>query len=159
MAAWVDAWADARGGLQLSQDGHEMQSGGHTAEADDPCGRHCHLDSVMSSHGDQPKTPEIPTDIRAPGAKKRESSRLCLAQGTAVPNKLGPVGEGREDRHPAKTPGPPPLPLTGIRAQPCHWNSAVHGPPCPCGPGSFLRKDSPSAEWERIVTTDQRHTP
>lgn len=65
--------------------------------------------------------PEIPTDIASPWAEaKSKGSALCLATGTAIPNKLGPVGEGREGRHPAKPSGPPPLPLTGIRAQPCH---------------------------------------
>lgn len=47
------------------------------------------------------KMPEIPTDIRALVLKK--GAVLYLAQGTAIPNKLGPVGEGREDRHQAKT--------------------------------------------------------
>lgn len=79
----------------------------------------CHLDPVICSHGERRpgfrliSGPLVPT-------KKGRGSALCLAQGTAIPNKLGPVGEGREDRHPAKTSGPPPLPRTGIRAQPCH---------------------------------------
>lgn len=48
--------------------------GGHTAEADDPCGRHViSIQScpVMATS----KTPEIPTDITAP-VPKRE---LCCA--------------------------------------------------------------------------------
>lgn len=70
------------------------------------------------------KMPEIPTGVASPWAEGKKihgkCSVLCLAKGTAIPNKLGPVGEGREGRHPAKPSEPPPLPLTGIRAQPCH---------------------------------------
>ena len=67
--------------------------------------------------------------ISAPLCRKKQNRCTCCAwpKATAIPNKLGPVGEGREDRHQAKTSGPPPLPLTGIRAQPCHLNSAVSG--------------------------------
>lgn len=96
-----DAWADARG--RLSQDGHELHTWGDTAEADDPPVV-SHVISIQSCPVmATSRMPEIPTIIRSPLPKMKKGSALCLAQGTAIPNKLGPVGEGREGRHPAKT--------------------------------------------------------
>ncbi|KAH8764428.1 hypothetical protein F5883DRAFT_109926 [Diaporthe sp. PMI_573] len=113
------------------------------------------------------KMPEIPTDISAlVPEKKNRCTRCAWPKATAIPNKLGPVGEGRVDRHQAKTSGPPPLPLTGIRAQPCHLNSAVSGTSGTpvlraCSWQLFSAEPSqslvPSAEWERIVTTHHCH--
>lgn len=101
MAAWVDAWAGARGGRAFHKTGTNGQSGGHTAEADDPP---VAAMSSRSSHGDQQRCPKFRLISKSPWpTKKGRGSALCLARGTAIPNKLGPVGEGREDRHPAKT--------------------------------------------------------
>lgn len=98
------------------------------------------------------KMPEIPTDITSPVPKKNtEGSALCLAEGTAIPNKLGPVGERQGRQAPGQDLTTPTLaddrdPSSALPLKFC----CPLNTPCPCGPDSSLRKTSPPpAEWEQ----------
>lgn len=98
MAAWVRCVGGRpRTGFHKTE--HECTSGDTQPRLTIRLWSPCHLDSVISSHGDQQDARDS-DHYQIPFAENEEGSALCLAQGTAIPNKLGPVGEGR---HPAKT--------------------------------------------------------
>lgn len=160
----LDAWADARG--WLSQDGYELHiwGGGYTAEADDPpvvamSSRFSHIQSWRPA-----RCPRFRTIIRSPLPKMKKGSAFVPGPRYGNSQQVGSCW-GRQGRQaPGQDLKTPTLaayrdPSSALPLRFCCPWAPLSLRPWQLSPQKKKRETVPSAEWERIVTTDQRHSP